>query len=174
MLQLQLLSISELTCYGWLPRKIARGYIVFMCAYIYIYIYIRTKRPIRSYVKNVIISLRRNRVTNITIYIYIYIYCHPQTYYLVISQVFGVTRFVGRFKLYLVSYHSAILTTYISKEIITHFVSYILFTFCTIGYRSSQFVRRALHIGDSVYIYIYIYVCVCVCVCVCTDPYAHI
>ena len=89
------------------------------------------------------------------IYIYIYIHCHPQTDCFIISQLFSMTRLAGRFKL-----RSKPIELYARLCILplSHLgdlsqhgnynpfcISFRLFTFGAIGFRSAQFVQRALH-----------------------------
>ena len=85
---------------------------------------------------------------------WIYIYSHPQTDSFVISQLFKEVRHTGRFKL---GSKPTELYTRLSILLLSHFdelnqlvnynafcISFCLFTFCAIGYRSALFVRRAL------------------------------
>ena len=94
--------------------------------------------------------------------LYIYIYCHSQTDCFVVSQLFSVSRHVGRLKLgrkptqlYVrlsirplgqQAYHVGLVIIRYHEQQQQHSFVYILYL---TGYQSAQFVRRALHYVSS-------------------------
>ena len=109
-------------------------------------------------VVGVLSRIKPNGLFNAKSYIYIYIYnnenCHPQRGWFVVSQLFDVARHAGRFRLrskpaYIYARLRIIPLSHIGN--IHQFwnynvfcISFRLFTFCSLGYRSAWFVRRAL------------------------------
>ena len=102
--------------------------------------------------------LRLLTLLNLYIYIYENIYYHPQTDCFVLSQLFRVSRHVGRFKLGLkpaqLYVRRSIIplnpqSTYVSSRIIKHYVEAFVCSHFALPDTSTQFIRRAMHYASG-------------------------
>ena len=84
------------------PRLWSPFYFLHVCMWIYAYIYLYLRVCVYMYMCVCVCVTIYTYICvcgSESIHIYIYIYCHPQTDCFVVSQLFGVARHVGHWKL---------------------------------------------------------------------------